>query len=368
MLNPALALAIEIDGDGAHPASWRRAAHAPDELLTPRRAARMATAAENAGFTLITLDDGLLPPGRGQDIGGRIGAIERAAFIAASTSVLGIAPVAPVTYAEPFHVSTQLASLDHISAGRTGWVVTEEDQPESAHAWGRPLVAGSAARARESRDGVHVVRGLWDSWEDDAAIRSVVTSRYLDRGRLHYVDFIGETFSVKGPSIVPRPPQGQIPVFARHGLVPDEQVDAALVAGRTLAEVRDAASGVKTPRTFAEVEVALDTPGTTAADRVAALESHAPWQDRGRLRYIGAATGLVQLLAELSRIVDGVRVHPLVLDEDLPVLSRMVVPDLIERGIAARPLPGTSLRTTLGLSRPISRFAHVSARNAEETR
>lgn len=357
---PALHLAVELDGDGAHPAAWRRAAHSPDQLLTPRRVAQVAAVAENAGFTLITLDDGVLPPGAAPNPVGRIGAVERAAFVAASTSSIGIAPVVPLTYAEPFHVSSQLASLDHVSAGRAGWVVTEEDQPEAARAWGRPLVEGAEARARESRDGVEVARALWDSWEDDAVIRSVATSRYLDRERLHYIDFTGETYAVKGPAIVPRPPQGQVVVLGRPDRVPAAQLDVGLVGGHDLTSITAAAAAAGTARVFAEVEVALDTPDATAAARVADLERHAPWPDQGRLRHIGSAEQLVALLRELSRHVDGVRLHPLVLDEDLAVLSRLVLPALSERRLVARPLPGTSLRTTLGLARPANRFAAAS--------
>ncbi|MFF3518393.1 LLM class flavin-dependent oxidoreductase [Streptomyces sp. NPDC002573] len=138
MSGPALHFAVEIDGEGTHPAAWRRAAHSPDRLLTPRHLARVATVAENAGFTLITLDDGVLPPGASPDPVGRIGAVERAAFVAASTSTIGVAHVLSLTYAEPFHASSQLASLDHISIGRAGWVVTEEDRPEAARLWGTP--------------------------------------------------------------------------------------------------------------------------------------------------------------------------------------------------------------------------------------
>src|SRR5205823_4883130 len=100
---------------------------------------------------------------------------------------------------------------------------------------------------------------------------------------------------------------------------------------------------------------------TTAAARIAALERHAGWPDRGRSRYTGPADGLVALLAELAGIVDGVRLHPLVLDEDLPVLSRLVLPALLRRRIAARPLPGASLRGTLGLDRPANRYEHPAA-------
>ncbi|MFF8840866.1 LLM class flavin-dependent oxidoreductase [Streptomyces sp. NPDC015130] len=361
MPRPALRLAVELDGDGAHPAAWRRAAHTPGELLSPRRLARAAAAAENAGFTLVTLDDSILPPASAAGPAGRIGAVERAAFVAASTSVVGVAPVVATTYAEPFHVSSQLSSLDHVSVGRAGWVVDAEEDPEASRAWGRPLVEGAEALAREARDGVRVVRDLWDSWEDDAVIRSVATSRYLDRERLHAIDFTGETYSVKGPSIVPRPPQGRPVVLARPGLVPAELTDVALVGGTTAAETGAAGAAAKAagvPLAFAEIEVALDTARETARERIADLERYAPWEERpDRLRYTGSAEGLVALLAELAAHVDGVRLFPLVLDEDLAVLSRLVLPELFVRRLAARPLPGTTLRTSLGLPRPLSRFA-----------
>ncbi|RSS58558.1 LLM class flavin-dependent oxidoreductase [Streptomyces sp. WAC01280] len=361
MPRPALRLAVELDGDGAHPAAWRRAAHAPGDLLTPRRIARTAAAAENAGFTFVTLEDSILPPAAGADPVGRIGSVERAAFVAASTSVLGVAPVLATTYAEPFHVSSQLSSLDHLSAGRSGWVVGVEEDPAAARAWGRPLVEGPDALAREARDGLRVVRDLWDSWEDDAVIRSVSTSRYLDRKRLHAIDFTGETYSVKGPSIVPRPPQGRPVILARHGLVPAGLTDVALVGAATAAgtgAAGEAAKAAGVPLAFAEIEVALDTPRETARERIADLERYSPWEERpDRLRYTGSADGLVSLLAELSAHVDGVRLLPLVLDEDLAVLSRLVLPELFVRRLAARPLPGTTLRTSLGLPRPVSRFA-----------
>jgi len=353
----SLVLAVEIDGDGAHPAAWRRSAHPPSQLLGPRRVRHVAEVAERAGFTLVTLEDDLLPPGGG-GVAGRIGAVERAAFIAASTSVLSVAPVISTTYTEPFHVSSQLASVDHIAAGRAGWVVATSPRPEAAQAWGRP----AADPGPEALDAVRVVRALWDSWEDDAVIRDVATGRYLDRDRLHYVDFAGGTYTVKGPAIVPRPPQGQLVVLAPHGVVPDGELDVALVSGADVDAVRRAAARTTTPLTFAELDVALDTSADEAGEageRVAALDRHTPWPASGHLRYTGSPGGLVALLRDLDTRagIDGVRLHPLVLDEDLAVLSQFVIPALIKDRLAARPLPGASLRQTLGLPRPQNRYA-----------
>lgn len=368
-MSPApFVLALEIDGAGTHPAAWRRAAGSPADLLTPRRLRTVAENAERAGFGAVTLDDSILPPGAAPDITGRIGSVERASFVAAATRVIGIAPVASTTYAEPFHLASHLASIDHISAGRAGWVVdTDTDTDTAARAWGRPAVTGDDRTRQEAADAVAVARALWDSWEDDAVIRDVASSRYLDRDRLHYIHFAGTSYSVKGPAIVPRPPQGQLVVLAPAGLVPADRVDVTLLGGTDVAAVRRSAAAAGTPRTFAELEIALDTAEATGAGRVADLDRHGRWPERERLRYVGDAAGLVALLTDLAGVVNGVRLHPLVLDEDLPELSRLVVPALTIGRVVTRPLPGTTLRTTLGLPRPANAFAGTAPRPAELT-
>lgn len=351
-----LHLAVDLDGDGAHPASWRRARHAPDRLLTSERVARVVRVAENAGFTLASFEDSPTPPRRGPDPAGRIGAVERAAFAAPLTSVIALAPVVSTTYSEPFHVASQLASLDFAAAGRAGWVVSATDDAAVAAALGRPFVTGDGL-SREARDAVTVNRALWDSWEDDAAIRDVATGRYLDVDKLHHVDFVGDSYSVKGPAIVPRPPQGQLVVLAPEGLVPPDLVDVTLVADPTVEGLATAARRAATPRVFAEVEVVLDTPDGDAVDRLGGLDAATPWPHGERLRHVGSPAALVALLADLARVVDGVRLFPLVLDEELPVLSTHVLPALFRGGVATRPVAGSSLRTTLGLPRPANRFS-----------
>lgn len=94
--------------------------------------------------------------------------------------------------------------------------VPSRTEAEVRHFGRRTLPSESAANA-ENADFISVIYRLWDSWEDDAIIRDEATGRFIDRDNLHYVDFEGEFFSVKGPSITPRPPQGHRIVMAEIG-------------------------------------------------------------------------------------------------------------------------------------------------------
>ena len=127
-------------------------------------------------------------------------------------------PTAVVTHTEPFHVSKAIATLDYVSGGRAGVRVqiagatgrgrALRPAPDLRRA-GRPASttrrcsSSIAEHFDEAADYVEVVRRLWDSWEDDAEIRDVATGRFIDRDKLHYIDFEGRWFSVKGPSITP---------------------------------------------------------------------------------------------------------------------------------------------------------------------
>jgi alkanesulfonate monooxygenase SsuD/methylene tetrahydromethanopterin reductase-like flavin-dependent oxidoreductase (luciferase family) len=184
-----------------------------------------------------------------------------------------------VTHTEPFHAAKAIATLDYASIGRAGLRVRVSASPEEAAHVGRrdPLPAGDLPA--EAADDVEVVRRLWDSWEDGAEIRDVATGRFVDRDRLHYIDFTGRFFSVKGPSITPRPPQGQ-PVVAAlgHGPGPYRLIagsaDVGFVTPRDAGHARDIVAGIgSAPESllFADLVVFL---GATAG---------AEWQRRGAL-------------------------------------------------------------------------------------
>ncbi|WP_430998042.1 LLM class flavin-dependent oxidoreductase, partial [Klebsiella pneumoniae] len=147
--------------------------------------------------------------------------------MAPTTRHLGFLPTAVVTHTEPFHLSKAIATLDYVSTGRAGVRVQVAARPDTAANFGRrelpPLDRSTAATGPlvtelfdEAAEYVEVLRRLWDSWEDDAEIRDAATGRFVDVDKLHYVDVEGRHFSVRGPSITPRPPQGQ-PVVAALG-------------------------------------------------------------------------------------------------------------------------------------------------------
>ncbi|WP_336714590.1 LLM class flavin-dependent oxidoreductase [Arthrobacter sp. USHLN218] len=355
-------LALEVDGAGAHPAARRAAGLTREDLLAGTRTGQVVLAAESAGFHAVTFDDGRLAPVQGLVPGVRLDAVQRAAFAAPLTRSIALVPVVDAVYTEPFHVATQLASLDYVSRGRAGWIASASGTAAEGAAVGRGAVSGQAL-SREAQDVVEASRLLWDSWEDDAVIRDVASGRYLDSGKLHYAEFRGGSFSVKGPSIIPRPPQGQLPVLAPAGLVPpgaDSGADAVLVSAPTpellLAEAAEHAA--RGP-VIAELEIALDSRGRRAVERLAELDA---WELPGprtelRAQLAGTAEELADYLAQLLAVARGVRLHPAVLDTELEELGRLVLPRLRAAGLLAPTTPDNTFRGILGLARPANRFA-----------
>ncbi|MFF1384392.1 LLM class flavin-dependent oxidoreductase [Arthrobacter sp. NPDC058288] len=326
-------------------------------------------AAESAGFHAVTFSDS---PAQG-----RLNALQRAAFAGPLTRSLVLIPEVDTAYTEPFHASTQLASLDYVSGGRAGWIATAGDNPAAAAAVGRSYVAGDGL-AREAAASIEVSRRLWDSWEDDAVIRDVASGRYLDAGKLHYVDFDGPGYSVKGPSIIPRPLQGQLPVLVPAslvgaGLVEPSAVDAVLVSAPTAEllaeEVRDVRErlGGGSPAVVVELDVVLDARGQAAAPRLGD-QQRATGRPAGvggtqRARFAGSATALADLLTELLEVADGVRLHPATFAADFEELSGLVLPELRRRGALSPVAQDGTFRDLLGLERPASRYAATAVGN-----
>ena len=138
------------------------------------------------------------------------------AALAAVTTRIGLVCTATTTYDEPYHVARRFASLDLVSGGRSGWNVVTSANPSEAFNFGRDAHVEHDERYRRAWEFVDVVKGLWDSWDDDAFIRNKVSGRYLDPEKLHVLNHQGKYFRVRGPLNVARSPQGQ-PVIVQAG-------------------------------------------------------------------------------------------------------------------------------------------------------
>ncbi|MBP2707713.1 LLM class flavin-dependent oxidoreductase [Microbispora sp. RL4-1S] len=393
-----LSLAVALDGAGWHPAAWRSGSARPGRLFTPGYWAELVTEAERGLLDFVTFEDALglqsthlnELDGRLDQVRGRLDAVLIASAVAPLTSRIGLVPTTSTTHTEPFHVAIGIASLDHISRGRAGWRPRLSPRPDQARHFGRrvlppldlsddPDPASTSSVADlfgEAADAVEVVRRLWDSWEDDAEIRDVATGRFIDRERLHYIDFRGEWFSVRGPSITPRSPQGQPLVtslahdtlpyeFAARSsdvvyVTPRDRADAAAIVGR----VREAEAAVGRPgaplKIFGDLVVFLDADG--AAGRKARLDE----LDGGELVsdahvFTGTPEGLAGLLLDWREAgLDGFRLRPGELPHDLTAITRGLVPELRARNAFRAAYETADLRGRLGLPRPGSRYAKVS--------
>ncbi|MER6381168.1 LLM class flavin-dependent oxidoreductase [Streptomyces sp. NPDC001250] len=394
-----LHLAVALDGTGWHPASWREPVARPRDLFTAGYWADLVAEAERGLLDLVTLEDGLGPQSshfldpdeRTDRIRGRLDAVLVASRVAPLTRHIGLVPTVVSTHTEPFHISKAIATLDYVSTGRAGLRVQVSGRPNEAAHFGRRTIrrieAYDSPAAQdvinelfdEAADYVEVVRRLWDSWEDDAEIRDTATGRFVDRDKLHYIDFEGRHFSVKGPSITPRPPQGQPLVTAlAHQPVGYQlvarQADIGYVTPRDADQARAIVAEIRagqqaagragdTLHVFGDLVVFLDDSRAQAEARRDRLDTLAgePYTSDARI-FTGTATQLADVLEELaSGGLTGFRLRPAVAGHDLPRVSRDLVPELQRRGRFRDAYEADTLRGLLGLARPANRYAASAA-------
>jgi len=162
--------------------------------------------------------------------------------VAAVTERIGLVGTATVSYTEAYNLARQFASLDHISGGRAGWNVVTSWLEGSAANFGRDKHLDHDVRYRLAEEYLDVVKGLWDSWEDDALVRDKASGQFLDPDKLHELNHKGEFLSVKGPLNISRSPQGQ-PVIFQAGSSEDGRNFAARHAEAIFTHQEDLAEG-----------------------------------------------------------------------------------------------------------------------------
>lgn len=358
-------IGVALDGYGSHPGAAILAdpASTATEFYSGEHVLDLIQRVDDGSVDFVMIDDALeAKPSQGFPRG-RLDALMTLAWLAPQTRQVGLVPTVTTTHTEPFHVSTAVATLDFVSHGRAGWRVTPSLNDAAARNVGRREAPPEDEGWGSAAEFVEAATLLWDSWEDNAEIRNVESGQFVDRSKLHHIDFETETYTIKGPSITPRPPQGHPVTVAFAASPPSRQFacDLADIIILPIADPSDAAAEVDAIRVAAAaagrslesivvlllVDIVTGKSVAQADQRADALDEVARLSPEG-LRVVGD----VDLIrTELARLVaaagaDGALIRPSVLPFDLKAIVEI-------RGSMPADVPFRStLRERLGLARP----------------
>ncbi|EHB62526.1 LLM class flavin-dependent oxidoreductase [Paenibacillus lactis] len=209
-----LKLGALLHGVGGGTSMWRHPDAQPDASVNFGLYKQWVQKAEEGKFDLIFIADGLYI--NEKSIPHFLNRFEPITILSALASVsknIGLVGTLSTSYSEPFTVARQFASLDKISDGRAGWNIVTSPLEGSALNYGKKEHPEHDKRYRIATEYLEVVRGLWDSWEDDAFVRNKETGVFFDPEKMHVLNHEGEFFSVKGPLNIARSKQGQPVIF-----------------------------------------------------------------------------------------------------------------------------------------------------------
>jgi FMN-dependent oxidoreductase (nitrilotriacetate monooxygenase family) len=243
-------------GVGHHLAAWRHPDVDATASVTPATLKAWARQAEAAKFDAIFFADNV---GMSD---GPASVVTRNALpypfdplllqsaLAGVTERIGVVATVSTTYLPPYHLARKFATLDHLSAGRSGWNLVTSGSDFEARAFGLDQQLEHAQRYEKAHEYVKVVKGLWDSWEDDAFIHDKAANRFFDTDKLHRTAFEGKHYKVSGSLQAPRAPQGY-PVLVQAGSSNDGQdlaaasAEVVFTAQQTVEDARAFYSGLK---------------------------------------------------------------------------------------------------------------------------
>lgn len=243
-------LGLFLQGAGHHVSGWRHPkAEAGSENFDLLR--RVSQIAEQAKFDMVFLADGLTS---GVDAHpstiARFEPLTLLSALALVTEKIGLAATASTTYGEPYHTARAFSSIDHLSHGRAAWNIVTTSYARTANNFSKSHPEHDE-RYAVAEEFVDVVRGLWDSWDDDAFIKNKESGIYADPSKVHVLDHKGKYYSVKGPLNIPRSPQGH-PILIQAGSSGPGQdlaartADVVFTAQQSLAEAQTFYKSLKT--------------------------------------------------------------------------------------------------------------------------
>ncbi|HEY0209910.1 LLM class flavin-dependent oxidoreductase [Acerihabitans sp.] len=229
-------LGVFVEMTGRHLAGWRHRQVNPQGPMDFGHYRQVIEIAERGLFDLFFLADGLAIRDRSAE---RLGRGPKAHFepltllsaLSQASRHIGLIATASTTFNAPFHIARKFASLDFLSGGRAGWNIVTSSSAAEAENFGDQPIPPAQERYRRAGEFVEVVRGLWDSWDDDAILADPASGVYFRPDGLHALDHRGEFFNVRGPLNIPRPPQGH-PLLVQAG-----SSQAGMALGASVGEI-----------------------------------------------------------------------------------------------------------------------------------
>jgi alkanesulfonate monooxygenase len=228
-------LGVSMIGVGYHMAAWRHPQADPGAGMSLDHYVAVTQLAQRGLFDLVFLADGVGIRAQDTPRGALARSSKNVVFepltllsaLAMVSRDIGLVATASTTYNEPFHVARKFASLDHISGGRAGWNVVSSFTDTEARNFGFDQAPDYDRRYDRAGEFVEVVRGLWDSWEEDAFVHDKASGVFYDEAKLHVLGHKGKHFAVAGPLNVARAPQGHPVIFQAGASDPGRELAAA---------------------------------------------------------------------------------------------------------------------------------------------
>lgn len=224
-----------LQGVGHHLAAWRHPDSDPAGATRLAHFQNLARIAERGKFDAIFFADNVGLPDAPSHI------LTKAALpyyfepllllaaLAGVTERIGLVATVSCTYLPPYQLARKFAALDQLSAGRSGWNLVTSGTEFEARNFGLDQQLTHATRYERAHEYMQVVKGLWDSWEDDPYLFDKAGNQFFDTAKLHRLAHTGPHFSVHGALQSARPVQGY-PVLVQAGSSEDGQDLAAASA------------------------------------------------------------------------------------------------------------------------------------------
>ncbi|WP_077602298.1 LLM class flavin-dependent oxidoreductase [Oceanobacillus sojae] len=207
-------LGVMIQGPGGHMNSWKSEEVPADASVNLNHYISVTKKAEAAGLDFVFIADGLHINEKSiPHFLNRFEPLTILSALAAVTEKIGLAGTVSTTYSEPFNIARQFASLDKLSGGRAGWNVVTSPLEGTASNFNKGNHPEHKLRYQMADEYLDVVKGLWDSWEDDAFVRNRETGQFFDAEKMHRLNHSGEFFKAEGPLNIDRSRQGQPVIF-----------------------------------------------------------------------------------------------------------------------------------------------------------